>query len=179
PIEYGCLPRSRCPHPLEGRHLPGAPNRSHPTGGSGVAVPDADEQNVVGRGRKTRDPRDVPDEEAVPFHLGRRADDHVSRIGTDLADVKGKLLPPGSGKAIDRLAAPLALPDRDAMHAVVPAELAAGSVHQTARARREPLRRRPPIDEAGGVAVRDEADVLALRLVRDRQPGAPRQLARL
>src|SRR4029077_222820 len=75
---------------------------------------------------------------------------------------------------LDQVAESAPLTNRVQRDAAMGAELAPGGVDDGARAHREPRR-----EVAAGLAPRHEADLLALRLVRDRQRELARVLAHL
>jgi GntR family transcriptional regulator len=98
-----------------------------------------------------------------------RADGHGSAHRLDAEHVPRTAV--GSGAVH---AQPLALPDGEPVGAVVRAEHRPVLIHDLAR-----YRPQLPGQEAAGIAVRDEADVVAVGLVRDEQATVPGLLAHI
>src|SRR4051794_3827941 len=126
-------------------------------GGLVVAVPDLDRLAV---GRRGAGPARVGEIDARAGAGRARADDDAAAGGVEGLDVEG--LAVGDAQAA-------ALADRVAGDALVPAERAAVGVDDLARLGRVGAEAG---DEVAVVALRDEADVLALGLVGERQAEA-------
>ena len=104
--------------------------------------------------------------DAPDLQVGSRPDRHRPRIRVDLGDIAGLAV---GGRRLDPQA--LALPDGETVDPVVLGEaLARRRVHDRARPDAD-----AGAEERAGIAARDEADVVGVRLVRDGQ-AAPGRL---
>jgi len=123
---------------------------------------------AVGRGKgAVAEPVDVAQPQAVAGQRRARPDDDAAGLGLQPHHVDRFA---GVGAAADTEAA--ALPHGKVDHPLMAAEHGAVEVHDLARPRRL---RAQLLDQPGVGPVRDEADVLAVRLLRYRQPQAPGQ----
>src|SRR5690606_31279306 len=166
--------RERDLHALR-RSLRGALDGAHARGDRGAVGTDLHlgVDPLPRRGSRTVEPHGGTGLDAVDAEeLGRADDDAVAR-GLHVEDVPG---PAVGRRAVDPQT--LALADGERVRAVVLAEDGALRVDDLARARAQAL-----AQEALGVAVGDEADVVGVGLRGDRQaatrrPGPPRVLRR-